>query len=79
MESIKGIIADILKIPVNEVTDHTSIESNPLWDSLSHLEIIYALEKKFSLTFTGNEIVEITSIQKIKEILFKKIGANLET
>lgn len=78
MVNITAIIAEVLRVPVTEITEHTSMESNPLWDSISHMEIIYALEKKFALEFSGEEIIEVTSVNKIKDVIFKKIGERLE-
>lgn len=79
MKNITTIIAEILRVPVTEITEHTSMESNPLWDSLSHIEIIYALERKFAIEFSGDEIVEAISVNKIKDIVLKKTGECLET
>lgn len=75
---INTIVAEILRIPVTEISDSTSMESNPLWDSLSHMEIIYILEKKFDLVFNGDEIIEITSVSKIKKVISQKMGECLE-
>lgn len=78
MLQIKAIIAEVLRVSADEVNEHTSMETNSLWDSLSHMEIIYTLEKKFGIEFSGDEIIQITSVNKIKDIISKKVGDCLE-
>ena len=76
---INLIIADILRLPIANITEDTSMETQSVWDSLSHMEIIYALENKLAIQFTGDEIVEATSVKKIKYILENIKGINLES
>lgn len=78
MKNLYTIIADVLRVPATEISEQTSMENNPLWDSLSHMEIIAMLEKKYSIEFSGDEIVEITSIDKIRDLIIKK-GVTSET
>ena len=42
------------------------------WDSLSHMELIAALEAEFDIEFALDEIVGMQSIQEIREVLDAK-------
>ena len=46
MSSVLGVI----------VTVETSRKTEPAWDSLKHMEIIFAVEEKWGVTFSENEI-----------------------
>lgn len=60
------IIALILKTSVNM---QTARESNPNWDSLSHMELIFTLEDRFSLEFPEEKIGELDTVKKIVEFI----------
>ncbi|MFZ2446299.1 MAG: acyl carrier protein [Syntrophobacteraceae bacterium] len=42
-------------------------ENEAAWDSLKHMEIIFALEEKFGVRFTEEEMVELKSASGIVE------------
>ena len=69
---IKGIMAIIFKIPVEEITDETSPDNTESWDSLKHMNLITALEEEFDVQFEDEEIMEMMNIIIIKKILSKK-------
>jgi acyl carrier protein len=52
MSSVLGII----------VTEETVRKKEPAWDSLKHMEIIFAVEGKWGVTFSEEEIVLIGSV-----------------
>jgi acyl carrier protein len=52
MSSVLGII----------VTEETVRKTEPAWDSLKHMEIIFAVEGKWGVTFSEEEIVLIGSV-----------------
>ena len=74
MESkIREIIASIFEIPVTKLPAsfiQTDIEN---WDSIGHLRLIVELESEFQVQFEPDEIGEMNSYDKIKEIVSSKI------
>ena len=42
------------------------------WDSLSHLNLMNEISKKFKINFSFNEIININSIKDLKKIIKKK-------
>jgi len=60
---------DKLDSVLMDVFGTTDISFGGDWDSLSHMELIAALEKEFGVEFTLDEIVEMQNIQKIREVL----------
>ena len=66
---ISQIVAGVLKITPEDVTDDTAMTNTEAWDSLKHMEIIIALEKNFELELTFDEIVQMLSVGAIRRIL----------
>ena len=65
-EKIKQILKDIFS---KEITDDFRQENEDNWDSLTHLDIIVALEDEFKTSFTPEEIGDMTSLKKIVDII----------
>lgn len=63
------LVAEILRVPVGEVVDSLDMEATGTWDSLSHMQLIAAIEDEFSLELTLDEIVAMRSVGQIKGVL----------
>jgi len=72
-KKIEQIFADVLSINEDEVLDSLSYISNDKWDSIKHMKIVARLEKVFSIEFSMQEIIDMDSVQKIKEIIDLKL------
>lgn len=76
-ETLKKIFADLFGMGVSEVDDNLSIDSHKSWDSLRQMQIIVSIEENFGLEpLSVDEIVEMTSFKRIKEILKEKVGGD---
>lgn len=71
-EILKGIFAATLGISVSEISDSTSPESTPTWDSFNALMLVSELEKKFKVQFTADEMSSIHNVRDIKAFLRQK-------
>jgi acyl carrier protein len=68
-----GILSRVLGVRVESIDDLTSMKTTSEWDSLKHIEIITAMEEELRVPqFSLDEIVEVTSVRKIKEVLRAK-------
>lgn len=76
MERLYVILANILDIDVESITDSTSPGTVETWDSFNGLMIVSELEREFDVTFTMNEVMEVSCVGDIKNIL-KKYGIEL--
>jgi acyl carrier protein len=73
MEKINKILADNLKISLDQASQNLTMRDISDWDSLSHMNLIVAIEDEFEIQLTGDEIVEMISLDKIREIVIKHI------
>jgi acyl carrier protein len=65
-------IAEVLNVPEDNVSAATSIENEARWDSLRHMNIIFALEDAFGVRFTDEEIPLLTSVEAIEKALAER-------
>ena len=56
---LKGVLASIFQVDVNSINDDTSVDSLEGWDSLTHMNLVLALEQVFNVSFTEEQTVEI--------------------
>jgi acyl carrier protein len=70
-QTLQDIIAAALSIPAEQVTDDLSYQSIPEWDSVSHIYLITELEATFNITIDTDEVLEMSSVEKVKKTLRK--------
>jgi acyl carrier protein len=66
---LKTVIAGVLRINVDEVTDEASMDTFPEWDSLSHMNIVIALEEEFNISIPDEDAANMSSVLLIKIVL----------
>ena len=71
-KDVKQVIGDVLGMTPETLGNDLSMKTVAKWDSLKHMEIVASLEDEFAITFTADEIVEITSLSRIKQTLGAK-------
>lgn len=72
-EKINEVLCDVFDIEASQVTPTTTKGDLEEWDSMKQLELITALEQKFSVKLTMDEMISIDSVPKIIEALEKRI------
>lgn len=64
------IISTIAKIDKDQLIE--KIDVDKLWESIVHVEIVIALEEEFDIVFTQEEIGNMTTINKIIDLVKSK-------
>ena len=68
--SLNKILKNALKLKnIDNLPKDMTMQSTPEWDSMAHMELIYSMEKNYDITFTAEEILKMTSIAGIYEVL----------
>jgi acyl carrier protein len=65
------IVSDVLED--TQVTGATSRQNTPEWNSLKHMEIIFAIEETFGIQYSEEEMVDIDSVVDIVKSIEEKI------
>lgn len=66
------VLAAELGVESEIITDDLKYNSIPEWDSTSHMIIVLALEDRFNVEFESDDIVNMTSLPKIRQMLRDK-------
>ena len=46
------VVSDVLGVPIEKVNDESSPDTTQAWDSLSHINLILALEAEFAISLS---------------------------
>lgn len=71
-EKLNAIFTDILDLEEDIVlTDNTCANDIDEWDSLSHIQLVVAIEKAFGTKFTSNQIMNWSTVGDMVDCLEK--------
>jgi acyl carrier protein len=65
IERVYGVITDVFGVPPEQLGPATVREDIAEWDSLGHLNLMLALEEAFNVSFTVEEMADLTSVKAI--------------
>ena len=68
-ENIQNILSEVLDINFLEYGENIDIFNCDEWDSMNHMKLILELERSFSVTFSDDEVFEMTSFKDILEVI----------
>ena len=69
---LKRIVANILEIDPSLLSDASHAQNTARWDSLRHIEVIFAVESAFHVRFTLPEITSLKNLGDIRKLLVAK-------
>lgn len=77
MEQARDVLASTFGLSATDVPDSVSSTNLSQWDSLHHLTLIVALEDRFGVTYTSDEIPQMSSLDAITRVTAQhlKLGA----
>jgi len=70
-EKLKSIFASSLGIDESLVVDDLSYGTISQWDSVAHMSLIADIEDAFEAMLDTDDIIDMSSFAKVKEILGK--------
>jgi acyl carrier protein len=66
---LKNVISNVLGASIDEIDDNSSPDSLDKWDSLSHLNLVMAIEAEFEVELTPEDAMDMISVKLIRMIL----------
>lgn len=66
-----GAFSEALMIDKSRVSDGLEYNSIKEWDSVAHMTLVAALEEAFDIMLDTDDIIDMSSVGKSKEILAK--------
>ena len=77
-EQIRTIASDLFRIPPERINAASTPQSIEAWDSIQHLNIVLALEEKFAVELSPEEMEQMTSVGEIAKLVEAKLQAKLQ-
>jgi len=65
-EKIKEIMASVLNIEIDKISDNSSPDTIEAWDSLKQMDLIISIEEEFNIEFSDEELVVDTYAGLVK-------------
>lgn len=72
LKQVQEIFRDILDDEEIVLEDSTTAEDVEGWDSLTHIQLIVAIEKQFKIKFTSKEILSWRNIGEMLDSIASK-------
>jgi acyl carrier protein len=66
---LKSVMSAVLKVPVEEIGEESSMDTIAAWDSLQHMNLVLALEEEFGVSVPDEDAANITSFKLIRTVL----------
>lgn len=69
--ALEQAFAEALGIDIGSVSDGLAYNSIPQWDSVAHMGLIAQLEDNYGVLLDTDDIIDMSSVAKAREILAK--------
>jgi len=73
MSRVQEVFRDELELDDLVLTNETTADDVEEWDSLSHVQLVVALEKAFNIKFTSREILSWDNVGDLIDCIGKKL------
>ena len=66
------LVSDVLGVEVGAINDDSSPDTIASWDSVTHINLILALEDEFCVSLSDEDVIEMLSVGLIQRILLER-------
>ncbi|SFO52991.1 acyl carrier protein [Prevotella sp. tf2-5] len=73
LAKVQEVFRDELEVEDLVLTDETTADDVEEWDSLSHVQLVVALEKAFGIKFTSREILSWDNVGDLVDCIAGKM------
>ena len=74
MQGLTDVFRTVFDQPELVLRDDMTAADVENWDSLNHIDLIVAIERKFKIKFTTREITGLKTVGDLAELTAKKVG-----
>lgn len=74
LSTVNEIMIDVFDLDDLEVTPETTAADVEEWDSLSHIRLVVAIERKFGFKFKNSEIESLKTVGDLVNLIDTKVG-----
>jgi acyl carrier protein len=69
MRTLEEVVSSVFGVEPQSLDESSSPESVEGWDSMGHVNLVTALEQHFNVSIDIDDVMEMGSVGKIREIL----------
>ena len=73
-QELKTVILGALELDEWDITDATAASEVPGWDSLTHINVVLAVEKHFGVRFKGAEVLRLKNVGDLQRLVDSKLA-----
>ena len=73
LEQVRGVASDLFSVPVDRIKPESSPETIDSWDSTQHLNFVLALEEKFGLQLSPEEMEQMRNVGEAAKVIENKM------
>ena len=76
-DEVHTLLQDVFRDVVDEdvdLTDQLTANDVERWDSLAHVNLIFAIEEQFGIEFTQAEMADMANVGELKGHVVRKLG-----
>ena len=73
LSKVQNIFRDVLDEENISLTSQTTANDIEEWDSLTHIQLVVAIEKSFMIKFTSKEILSWKNVGEMVETIHAKL------
>jgi len=73
-ELVRDLMADVFDVDDLEINASTTAADVEAWDSLTHIRLVVAIERKFKITFKNSEVENMKTVGELIELIGAKVG-----
>ena len=72
LQELQPIFEDVLDLPDLELTPESNATNVEGWDSLAHVNLVVAIEKKYKIRFALGELQDLKNVGEMADLIRKK-------
>ncbi len=69
---VAKVFSDVLGVAADTITDDTSPDNTPQWDSMAAMNLVVAIEDEFDVRLSTAEIVSMRNVAIVRKVLASK-------
>ena len=69
--ALREVFAASLDLPLDSISNDLRYNTEPKWDSVAHMALIAAIEMAFDILIETDDVIDMSSFLKAKEIVAK--------
>jgi acyl carrier protein len=73
LDQVRGVASDLFNLPVDRIKAESSPETIETWDSTQHLNFVLALEEKFGLQLSPEEMEQMQNVGEAARLVESKL------